>query len=382
MSITREEPSTAGMDHGGGYLRGIGNVVGLELRQRLRSRGWFILLGIWFVLIGFVTLLSWSGANASREYSEVAGGSQPSSAGPMIFEIVVAFVLLFGLLVAPALSANAVNGDRSGGTLAILQVTLLTPGQILWGKFLASWIAALAFLVSSAPFLVIAVVLGGMTPGHILVSLGMLAVELAVVCGIGVGISGLANRPLFSIVVSYLTIAALVVGTVIAFALGVRLTQGTVLANEADYQQSQVYLPESGQVPSGPGYVCGGPLQEQRTVHTERVAWLLSLNPYVVVADAIPYPPRAGQSLGMAGVLGANGMLEGISQGARAALAGPAGTYPCAGGKVQASYLEQTTPMWPLGLVLQFLLAGGLMWLGWRALRTPSRKLARGTRIA
>lgn len=67
--------------------------------------------------------------------------------------------------------------------MAILQVTLLTPGRILWGKFFASWVAALAFLVTSAPFLVIAVVLGGMTPGHILVSLLMLAVELGVVCG-------------------------------------------------------------------------------------------------------------------------------------------------------------------------------------------------------
>jgi ABC-type transport system involved in multi-copper enzyme maturation permease subunit len=382
MSITHGEPATVGIDHSGGYLRGIGDVVGLELRQRLRSRGWFILLGIWFVLIGFVTLLSWSGANASREASNVVMGSEPSGAGPMIFEIVVSFVLMFGLLVAPALSANAVNGDRSGGTLAILQVTLLTPGQILWGKFAASWIAALAFLVTSAPFLVIAVVLGGMTPGHILVSLGMLAVELAVVCAIGVGISGLANRPLFSIVVSYLTIAALVVGTAIAFALGVSLTRGTVLANEANYQSSQVYLPDAGQVPVGPGYVCEGPLLEHDTVHTERVAWLLSLNPYVVVADAIPYPPRTGGAFGMVGMFGSNGMLEGISQGARAALAGPEGTYPCAGGTVQASYLEQTTPMWPLGLALQFLLAGGLMWLGWRALRTPSRKLARGTRIA
>lgn len=383
MSITNEAPAAAEKNRRGGYLRGVGDVVGLELRQRLRSRGWYIMLGIWFVIIGLVTLLTWSSWNAAKVYTESSNGSPTGSAGSMIFEIVVAFVLLFGLLVAPALSANAVNGDRAGGTLAILQVTLLTPGQILWGKFFAAWVAALAFLVTSVPFLLVGVVLGGMTPGHILVALLMLAVELGVVCGIGVGISALANRPLFSIVISYLTIAALVVGTVISFGLGVSGTQGTVMANQPNYQSAGIYPDYSGQGSGesqfGPQYVCQGPLTEQRTARTERVAWLLSLNPYVVVADAIPYPTR---DTGQTGMFGSAGVLEGISQGARAALAGPEGTYPCANGKVQPHYLEQTTPMWSLGLALQFLLAGGLMWLGWRALRTPARRLAQGTRIA
>ncbi len=379
MSITNEAPAAAEKNQRGGYLRGVGDVVGLELRQRLRSRGWYIMLGIWFVIIGIVTLLTWSSWNAARVYNESSHGSPTGSAGSMIFEIVVAFVLLFGLLVAPALSANAVNGDRAGGTLAILQVTLLTPGQILWGKFLASWVAALAFLVTSTPFLLVGVIQGGMTPGHILMALLMLALELAVVCGIGVGISALANRPLFSIVISYLTVAALVVGTLISFGLAQSVTEGTVMANHPNYQSSGIYPGYPGQDSAGPQYVCEGPLVEQRTARTERVAWLLSLNPYVVVADAIPYPSR---STGQTGMFGSAGMLEGISQGARAALAGPEGTYPCANGKVQPRYLEQTTPMWPLGLALQFLLAGGLMWLGWRALRTPARRLARGTRIA
>ncbi|HSU46038.1 MAG TPA: ABC transporter permease [Arthrobacter sp.] len=381
MSVTEQAPVGAERTGHGGHLRAVGNVMGLELRQRLRARGWYIMLGVWFVVIGFVTLLTWSSWNASRVYAENSNGTV-GSAGSMIFEIVVAFVLLFGLLVAPALSANAVNGDRAGGTLAILQVTLLTPGQILWGKFLASWIAALAFLVTSLPFLIFAVLQGGMTAGHILVALLMLALELGVVCGIGVGISALANRPLFSIVISYLTVAALVVGTVLAFGLGVGASLGTVKANEAVYNSSMPYSGQDGSTSSddyAPQYVCQGPLVEQRVPRTERVAWLLSLNPYVVVADAIPYPSRNDTQAGMS-YLG--GMLETISQGARGALAGPEGTYPCANGKVQPRYLTQATPTWPLGLALQILLAGLLMWLGWRSLRTPSRKLARGTRIA
>jgi ABC-type transport system involved in multi-copper enzyme maturation permease subunit len=372
LTGNREDTSRSGV--AAAYLAGIGHVVALELKQRLRSRGWYIMLAIWFLLTGLVTWLTWASWNASQA-AQRAFGMPPESSGPgsMIFEVVLAFVLLFALLVAPALSANAVNGDRAGGTLAILQVTLLEPGQILWGKFFAAWLAALGFLAASTPFLVIGVALGGLTPGHVLVSLLMLAVEVGVVCALGVGISALAGRPLFSIVVTYLVVAGLVFGTLISFGLGTGLTQGTVMANNAQYRE---YAPlQSG--PFEPTYTCSGPLREQPALHTERVAWTLGMNPFVVVADAIPYRDRTNQQ-GFPSV----GAIEGISQAARQAMAGPEGTVPCANGIVQPAYLGQKTPLWPLGLGLQLVLAGLLMWLGWRALRTPARRLARGTRIA
>lgn len=373
--VTETQQPAAGSGRAAGYAAGIKDVVVLELKQRLRSRGWYIMLAIWFILTGLVTWLTWASWNATQAAQRAYSDFTPAQTGPgsMIFEVVLAFVLLFALLVAPALSANAVNGDRAGGTLAILQVTLLRPGQILWGKFFAAWFAALAFLVASTPFLVIGVALGGMTPGHVVVALLMLAVEVGVVCAVGVGISALAGRPLFSIVVTYLTVAGLVIGTLIAFGLGTGLTQGTIMANQPQYRE---YQPLSNG-PVEPEYTCSGPLREQPAPRTERVAWFLAMNPYVVVADAIPYPERTGQQ-GFTSV----GAIENISQGARFAMAGPEGTYPCANGEAKPRYLAQETPLWPLGLGLQLVLAGLLMWLGWRSLRTPAHRLASGTRIA
>jgi ABC-type transport system involved in multi-copper enzyme maturation permease subunit len=382
LTDTTQHPPASG--RAAGYFAGIRDVVVLELKQRLRSRGWYIMLVIWFILTGLVTWLTWASWEAQRAargiYTDINPADIPGP-GSMIFEVVLAFVLLFALLVAPALSANAVNGDRAGGTLAILQVTLLTPGQILWGKFVAAWCAALAFLVASTPFLVIGVALGGMTPGHVLVALLMLAVEVGVVCAIGVGISALAGRPLFSIVVTYLAVAGLVFGSLISFGLGAGLSQGTITANQAQYPSYGPLTPvpdgtaPQQSLPPDPQYTCTGPLREQRVVHTERVAWMLAMNPYVVVADAIPYPVRTSNSSPV-------GSIETISQGARYAMAGPEGTYPCANGEAKPRYLAQATPLWPLGLGLQLLLAGLLMWLGWRSLRTPAHRLARGTRIA
>ncbi len=382
------------------YLDGISAVVGMELRQRLRSRGWYIMLGIWFGLIWLVAALTWVSWKAQSGNNGGLGMIPQDIAvqgpGPLIFEIVLAFVLLFGLLVAPAFSANAISGDRSAGTLAIMQVTLLRPGQLLWGKFLASWIAALAFLVVSVPFLVFGILQGGLGAGYILIALLMLAVELGLVCALGVGISALANRPLFSIVVTYLAVAVLTFGTLIAFGLGAMLSNGTVMANQAYYKDISYAMPpgdsidgnyeESYPAPPKPAdvtdengeYACFGPLVESAATQTQRVAWMLSMNPFVVVADAIPYPSHVAADQSFY----STGMFESISQGARYAQAGPGQTYQCANGKIAPSYVQQTVPLWPLGLGLQLLVAAGILALGWRALRTPAGRLPKGTRIA
>ncbi len=173
----------------------------------------------------------------------------------------------------------------------------------------------------------------------------------------------------------------MVVGSLISFALGVQLAQGTVLANTPvgrPVSYAPVQPNQEGQPiePVQPGYTCEGPLVVHSAVRTDRVAWMLALNPYVVVADAIPYPDRSGSAFYSVG------MIEGISQGARSALAGPDHTFTCANGVQQQQYLKQSTPLWPLGLGLQVLLTGLLMWLGWRSLRTPAGRLASGTRIA
>ena len=36
-----------------GYLSGVGTVFSLEMRQRMRSRGWYIMLAVWFVAIAW-----------------------------------------------------------------------------------------------------------------------------------------------------------------------------------------------------------------------------------------------------------------------------------------------------------------------------------------
>ena len=338
-----------------GFAGGVRSVFSLEMKQRLRSRSWYVLLGVWFVVIGLVAMLT-----------ALNAGSQQVQRGPVLFELMVGFVLFFGLLLAPALSANGVNGDRAAGTLAILQVTLLRPGQILAGKWLAAWVASLGFLVASVPFLLWALALGGVRPLSALVAVLMLAVELGIVCAVGVGISALAARPLFSIVVTYMLVALLGLGTLIAFGLSAMLTEGTVRASSVQYPSSSF----------DQDYVCVGEVQEISALRTERVAWILSANPFVIVADAMPTAGRDSDG----------GVMEGISILVRQAQAGPESSRPCVDGVKKEGMtledLEDVPPIWPLGLLIQLGLAALLLVLGRRRLVTPVRNLSAGTRIA
>lgn len=339
-----------------GFAGGVRSVFSLEMKQRLRSRSWYVLLTVWFFVIGLVATMT--AVNSSLE---------TGPRGPILYELMVGFILFFGLLIAPALSANAVNGDRAAGTLAILQVTLLRPGQILAGKWLASWAASMGFLVASIPFLVWALALGGVRPLSALVAVLMLAVELGIVCAVGVGVSALAARPLFSIVVTYMLVALLGLGSLIGFGLGAFLTEGTVKANSSTYTYGN----------GMDEHTCSGPLREVPVAHTERIAWILAVNPFVVVADSIPVAEEADGN-GFA----ANGVMEGISNLVREAQAGPENTMPCLNGESRGTRPPDVPPIWPLGLTLQTALAALLVFLGRRRLVTPVRKLSAGTRIA
>ncbi|MDN6179310.1 MAG: ABC transporter permease [Micrococcaceae bacterium] len=380
-----------------GFWAGAGTVFQLESRQRMRSRGWYVMLAVWFVVTALVAgLAAWT------------AGSEEGF-GQVMFELVIGFVLFFGLLVAPALSANTITGDRAGGTLAILQNTLLTPGQILCGKWLAAWVSSLAFLLVSVPMIIWAMTYGDVYLPAVPVLVLLTAVEMGIACAIGVGISARSARPLFAIVASYLVVALLGLGTVIIYGLSFQLVKGTAMASEqiwpddpwddVQYNDQGEAVDAHGEVIEdqeayfaeieekavmnydGQDFTCGKSLSRITVYHTERNTWLLAANPFVVVADAAPVKPRAA-----ADDYYGEGPMEAVSSIVRQSQRGAAAMDPCLDGVkqpvVDETDLAGTAPLWPLGLGVQVVLAAGLLESGRRRLRTPVKKLARGSRLA
>lgn len=360
----------------------LGTIVGLELTQRTRSVAWYVLLGVFALLLVIVTALSF-----------LAWGSVDRPGGA-IYSTIVYITLLLVVLVSPTLSGNAINGDRDAATLAPVQVTLATAFEILVGKFLAAWITGLAFVAVAVPFLVLATLTGGGAPATITVSLLVLVFEVGVIAAIGVALSGILSRPLFSVATTYLVVAALVIGTLIAFALVGYSIRSEAVSSYRSFEYDQY---------SGDTFPCM-PGEEPRDDHPcdedaevrcgewqistyevprfDHVWWLLAANPFVILADATP---TQFDEYGAP-----NDLFGQIKFGVRAAQQPPeldqrwddCAPQPQGDQRTPEEIIDQSTPIWFVGMALQLVLAAGLMWWAWARTRTPAGRLPAGTRIA
>jgi ABC-type transport system involved in multi-copper enzyme maturation permease subunit len=360
----------------------VGTIVGLELTQRTRSVAWYVLLSVFALVLVIVTALSF-----------LAWGFVDAP-GAAIYSTIVYITLLLVVLVSPTLSGNAINGDRDAATLAPVQVTLATTGEILLGKFLAAWVTGLAFVAVSVPFLVLATLAGGGNPATIGVSLLVLVFEVGVIAAIGVALSGILSRPLFSVATTYLVVSTLVIGTLIAFALvgyTVR-SEATSYSRGYDYEQYQGdTFPCMPGEESSDAYPCDEDVEitcgewQVSTYEVPRfdhVWWLLAANPFVILADATPTTfDHNGYPVDLFGQ---------IKSGVRWVQQAPdleqrwddCSPMPVEDSPTPEELMSQTAPSWFVGMALQALLAAGLLWWAWARTRTPAGRLPSGTRIA
>ncbi|WP_438855119.1 ABC transporter permease [Agromyces sp. M3QZ16-3] len=357
-----------------GFLQGLWLVVTLDLRQRVRTVAWYVLLGVFVVLVAGVTVLLVLATNA---FLDGGGG---------VFSSIVFFVLLLGTLVSPALSANAINGERDAGTLATTQVTLVTTTQIVLGKWIAAWITALAFLAAALPFLIFAVALGEVPAPTILVSTLVTALELGVVAAIGVGLSGLLNRPLFSVAVTYLLVAALSIGTLIAFGLGGASVQSEVRSTNHYVDWTAV---ERDGVPPGEEPPCLPPQTWSYDVPRFDHVWgFLAANPYVVVADSAPAgfdshgTPTDLFTWIAVGVRQAQHAPELEVEFDECANWTPSGAVIDDDTETAEAVYERSVPSWFVGLAIHLLLAAAALAWAIRRTATPAHRIPRGSRIA
>lgn len=372
-----------------GFWRATWIVAALELRQRRRSRTLWILGAIWFVLIGIVTAVTWYMLSLTAEAMEQEIDAYP------LFSLIVYFVLLFGSLVAPALSAGSISSERSGGTLATTQVTLISTGSILAGKALASWITGIAFLVVAAPFVIVSVALAQASVLQLFIAILALMLQIGLFTLMGVGLSALISSPLFAIVTAYLLVALLSIGTLIAFALA---TGTTTRYEDVEYQTySEQYYEDLDACQEKLGYTeesyteceeslppeCVTETMSIPIVSTDKFWWILAMNPYVTVGDMV-YVQTDDYPRDLFGMIAysVRTMQKPPAESQGWDDCGPSVRYTATYESPVATELKGTVPVWWIGVTLQLVIAGGLLWGGYRRLHTPAAKIPKGTRIA
>ena len=352
-------------------LAGVLTVARLEFRLRIRAGRWRWLVAAWFLVLLAVTALVRAALSP-----RTLGQDQLDARGAVMFGVVMLIVLGLALLVAPALAAQSVNGDRERGTLATLQVTRLRASEIAVGKLLASWGTAAVFLVVTLPLALWCYAEGGLSVLRLLTVYAVMALLLGVVCALALALSALLARSTTSGVLAYLAVFGLTVGTFIAFGLATVLTQDTVRATEPSCG-----LDQNGNAQPG----CQDVTYETAVPRTDRTWWILAPNPFAVLADSAPAAPSRRERQ-------PDGSVEEI-----AVPLDPLGAMSRTLHQIRVRPVLQNNPygpefavpanavgaaVWPTGLGIDLLLAAGAVWLTTRRLRTPVYRLARGQRIA
>lgn len=384
---------------------GVRAVARQEFMQRIRKGRWRWLLAAWFLVLLGVTVLM-------RQALQDVGEDVAPYRGAVMYGGLMLLVLSLALLVVPALAAQSVNGDRERGVLATLQVTRLSAFEIALGKFVAAWGTTLVFLALTAPLVLWCVNEGGVDGVSVLVVTVVMTVLLGTVCAVALALSALLARSTTSSVLSYLSVFALTLGTLIVFGLATAVTQErvTLTSREPVFAPDAFEEPPDPEQPEGPRPIRYEDVEyvESRP-RTDRVWWLLAPNPFVVLADAAPYRPRcylrratfeselewqrAIRNCDDAGM----DPLGAIGRGVRDLRRPPADEsyfrsstgYPPPAG---TGYVEgppndpepptRGAPVWPTGLAMNLLLGAGSLFLATQRLRTPARTLARGQRVA
>jgi ABC-type transport system involved in multi-copper enzyme maturation permease subunit len=335
---------------------------------RIRAGRWRWLVGAWFVVLTVVTWL----VRTAASQPNILGGSveRERTLGAVMFGVVVLVVLALALLVAPALAAQSVNGDRERGTLATLQVTRLRAGEIALGKLAASWGTALVFLAVTLPLALWCYIEGGLSVGRIAGVYLVTALLLGVVCAISLGLSALLSRSTTSGVLAYLTVFALSAGTAITFGLVTASTQQTVTGLR---------------LTCGDAAGCTDGTYETTVSRPDRTWWLLAPNPFVVLADSAPAGPVHRVRLpngDLAEVPSDVDILGEMSRSLHKIRATPQVVDHDFGTSFEVPDGVTGGPVWPLGLGIDLALAAGAVWLTTVRLRTPTHRLPRGQRVA
>jgi ABC-type transport system involved in multi-copper enzyme maturation permease subunit len=285
-------------------------VLSLELKQRIRSKKTFIALGVWFAFLGGITWL------ISQLFAvEMSGEGGDPQLSRWLFAMITMFVMGMCLLVAPVFSASAIVSDREHGVLATLQATKLSALEIAAGKLIASWLVSLAFVVATIPYIAYAVWLGGVTLWQVCVVTMVVFVEVALICTIGLGWSALTSRAIISTVFTYLSVAFMTVITLIIFAAATAMTQTYESVSDwrlpdAVERRYTIELDawaatrhkDNVAPPAPPLHECTWVQRDyiDNVTHTEYIWWLLLLDPFVIVADAIPASSALPNEMSMA----------------------------------------------------------------------------------
>lgn len=188
-------------------------VLSREIKERMRSRRAIVMLISFLTLLAVILYLTYRAGLLMMDDRFNPLGGNTASLGRLMFDWLLFFLIMFVAFIAPGVAAGSIVGERERRTLHPLQVTLLTPRNIVLGKLGASMAFVTLLVVATAPLFAVPLVLGGVSPWQVVRGfVVILALEVAL-ASLATLMSAVAKRVQFAIVAAYGLALLLLAGT-------------------------------------------------------------------------------------------------------------------------------------------------------------------------
>ena len=193
----------------------INPVLARELKERMRGLWAFVAL---MVFLGLLTLTVWLVYQANQLGDEFSFDlERQTRVGRDLYEWMLGIMVLLVCFLVPGLTAGAIAGERERQTLLPLQITLLRPRQILWGKVMASLAYLTLMAVAAMPIFAVAYHLGGVSLLDTVKGLACVLVVGMLLATMIVGISAYAKRVQTATLLAYGFTAVLLLGSFVLY---------------------------------------------------------------------------------------------------------------------------------------------------------------------
>jgi ABC-2 type transport system permease protein len=207
----------------GEFMSSVSTMMVKELRSRFRGRRAFVVLTLYLAVLALIAYGAYSVvAPTARELSQfggglIAGGNPNASAtvGQAIFTLLSVIQLLLVCFIAPALTAGAISLEREKQTLDLLVATPMRPGAIVIGKLLSALAFVVLMILAGIPVSALVLMYGGASIDDILRQQVVLFASAIGFGVIGLFFSALIKRTQTAIVLTYCTVLALTIGTLL-----------------------------------------------------------------------------------------------------------------------------------------------------------------------
>ncbi len=168
-------------------------VLAREAKERFRSRRSFPFLTLWVLAVGMLTYALYLLAQLTARNTGLGRLLATGYVGRFLFQSMVLLLMTAVIFLVPASAAVGIVGERERQTLSLLQVTQLTPMQLVLGKLSASIGYLLVLLVAALPMAAVPLLFGGAAFGDVLAALGMLLLTAVMLGSISIWVSARAR---------------------------------------------------------------------------------------------------------------------------------------------------------------------------------------------